>query len=486
VKAVTALTVLVTCLATTKGQTVPEPNTTAPAPPAYTPVRWNENYSYLKDSANRSDPFDALKYISLGPDDWYLSLGGQVRYRYEYFSNENFGAVENDWGYALQRYLLHLDAHFGPNIRVFVQGKSSLVDDGREPTPSATSIEPRPTDADEADLQQLFIDVKLPSGEDAATIRVGRQDLIYGAQRLIGPLDWTNVRRTFEGGKVSYQVGKKHTIDAFLVRPVIVEKEECNSGDGDTTFGGIYATFGVPERCLPGSARFEAFALGLWKQAQVDDGADLDTDTYTIGGRLSAAPKPFDYDIELAYQFGNSGSGDISAYSIATEAGYTFADVACTPRPFIGFDYASGDDDPNDSDTETFNQLFPTGHLFFGYIDVVGRQNIVDLHLGIELTLLQNHAYAKKLTLRGDYHYFCRASDDDALYAASGSVLRADTGTDAKFIGSEIDLLLTWQIDRHTQVYVGYSHFFVGDFINETNGPDDDIDYAYAAVTFTF
>ena len=52
-------------------------------------------------------------------------------------------------------------------------------------------------------------------------------------------------------------------------------------------------------------------------------------------------------------------------------------------------------------------------------------------------------------------------------------------------MGSEIDLLLTWQIERHTQAYFGYSHFFAGDFIEDT-GPSDDIDFAYAAVQYTF
>jgi hypothetical protein len=34
---------------------------------------------------------------------------------------------------------------------------------------------------------------------------VGRQELLYGAQRLISPLDWANTRRTFEGGKLIWQ-----------------------------------------------------------------------------------------------------------------------------------------------------------------------------------------------------------------------------------------------------------------------------------------
>src|SRR5688572_348895 len=64
---------------------------TGGAPPAYTPLRWNEDYSYLKDPARRTDPFDPIKYIPLSGDgDIWLSLGGQYRYRYELFSGVNF------------------------------------------------------------------------------------------------------------------------------------------------------------------------------------------------------------------------------------------------------------------------------------------------------------------------------------------------------------------------------------------------------------
>ena len=71
------------------------------------------------------------------------------------------------------------------------------------------------------------------------------------------------------------------------------------------------------------------------------------------------------------------------------------------------------------------------------------------------------------------------------VYNAAGAVLRAGGGSDETQIGNEIDLLLNWQIDRHTAAYIGYSHFFAGDFLEET-GPADDIDFFYAAVTFTF
>jgi len=465
--------------------TSPRPGTGGGPPPPYTPVRWNEDYSYLHDPAKRTDFLDRLKYIPLGDDpQTYLSFGGSARYRYELFNNNNFGAgPQDDDGFHLTRLLAHADLHLGPMLRGFVQIKSSMVD-GREGGP-------RPIDADEFDVQQAFVDVKLPLpvGRDdvSVTLRGGRQDLLFGAQRLVGPLDWSNTRRTFEGGRGIFQLSKADTLDLFWVRPVVVEKEEPNVGDEKTSFAGVYNTLSLPALLGEAAAvKLETYGFILNRSdASFAAEGTADEDRYTIGARLYGAPKPFDFDLEAAYQFGKYGSGDISAWMVASEVGYTLADAALAPRLFLGFDIASGDDDPGDGDLGTFNQLFPTQHIYFGYIDVIGRQNIIDLHPGLELQLLKEARHAKKVTLRAEHHLFWRESDDDAVYSAAGTVLRADNGSGAAYIGQETDLLLNWQIDRHWSAYVGYSHFFPGDFIQET-GPAGDIDFVYAALQFTF
>src|SRR6185312_4252016 len=87
-------------------------------PSPFSIERWDEDYSYLKDSPDRSSPLNAIKYIPLNPDgDWYLSLGGQARYRFDYFNNSDFGAgVQDQNGFHLVRLLAHVDAHLGKNF----------------------------------------------------------------------------------------------------------------------------------------------------------------------------------------------------------------------------------------------------------------------------------------------------------------------------------------------------------------------------------
>src|SRR5262245_23583651 len=99
----------------------PTPSPT-PTPPPYQQQRYDEDWSYLKDHSKRTDPLDSLKYIPLNDRGWYVSLGGEARVRYDYFSQFAFGAGPQDSnGYWLQRYLLHADWHLGKRVRVFTQ-----------------------------------------------------------------------------------------------------------------------------------------------------------------------------------------------------------------------------------------------------------------------------------------------------------------------------------------------------------------------------
>src|SRR5262249_26773315 len=128
-----------------------------PTPPPYTLLRFNEEYQYLADSRNRTDLFDPLKYIALTPHDptSYLSLGSELRERYEHYINPGFGVPgqpQHD-DYLLQRITLHADLHVNGHLRVFVQGISGLQVDGTR--------EKAPTNQNPLDLQQAFLDLKL-------------------------------------------------------------------------------------------------------------------------------------------------------------------------------------------------------------------------------------------------------------------------------------------------------------------------------------
>ena len=92
----------------------------------YRLLRDEENWAWLRGGSAVHDPWDPVKYVRLfRRDDAYLTLGGETRQWVEGYSNELWGqtgTVSNV--YWLQRYMLHVDVHLTPYVRIFVQPKS--------------------------------------------------------------------------------------------------------------------------------------------------------------------------------------------------------------------------------------------------------------------------------------------------------------------------------------------------------------------------
>jgi len=177
--------------------------------------RSEENWSFLQGSSLRSDFWDPIKYIRLGREGWYLSLGGEFRPMYEFDKNYNWGqGPQDDNGFYLNRLIGSAGFHFGSHARVFFELKSGL-EFGRNGGP-------RPSiDEDKLDLSQLFVDVPVSKERLPFVIRVGRQELNYGDGSLLAIRE-LNVRREFDGIKLLFRP-EGWSVDAFAMRPVTIK-----------------------------------------------------------------------------------------------------------------------------------------------------------------------------------------------------------------------------------------------------------------------
>src|SRR5262249_2996748 len=148
-------------------------NSGAAGRPLYPLPRYDEDWSFLRDRSKRDDFWDPVKFVPLS-GDLFLSLGAEARVTYERFHNTNFGLSPQDQdGYVLQRYLVHVDVHDGPRWRFFGELVSSL-EEGR-------TGGPRPVvDQNRLDTHQAFLDV----GHTTLTLRAGRQEIAFGSGRL--------------------------------------------------------------------------------------------------------------------------------------------------------------------------------------------------------------------------------------------------------------------------------------------------------------
>jgi hypothetical protein len=101
--------------------------------------------------------------------------------------------------FFLQRYMAHVDAHYGKHFRTFVQLKSGIE--------TFRYGGPRPIDEKRLDFNAGFLDVCVGAERDWIAFRVGRQELNYGSGRLVAVREGPNVRQSFDGFKIMSQVG---------------------------------------------------------------------------------------------------------------------------------------------------------------------------------------------------------------------------------------------------------------------------------------
>ena len=414
------------------------------------PSFFDADFRYV-DSADPADVdwSERLKRIHLG-DSWLFSTGGQVSSRYMQETHSRLGLRDNV--YDLLRARVFGDLWYKDAFRLyaeFVAAQSVWQD-----------LAILPIDVNKSDFQNLFIDAKLfEIGDHPAYVRVGRQELLLGSQRLISPPDWANTRRNFQGVR-AFRQGEKFDIDLFWVQPVVPNPNRLDSVDNNQNFAGLWTTY------RPEKGHFLDFYYLFLDNtnAQTQQGIVRSPyNVHTLGTRYAGDRDGFLWDVEFALQLGRRGSQDIIAGMATAGVGYNFECAPLNPTFWVYYDYASGDHTPNSGNYSTFNQLFPFGHYYLGWADLVGRQNIHDLNVHLFLYP------AKWITVWTQYHHFWLDQRRDALYNAAGNASRRSaSGAAGNDVGDEIDFVLNFHLAKRHDIMTGYSRLIGGDFLDRT------------------
>jgi hypothetical protein len=372
---------------------------------------------------------------------------------------------------------------------------SDAFDDQRSPNPEEDSF----------DLHQAYITVGNHK-EFPLSLKVGRQEMSYGDERLLGAFAWSNIGRVFDAAKVRWQ-NPWFAADFFTSKLVLPDDDNFNSHNEDEWFSGVYAT----TKKLPHFATDlylfsrNANAYSPSQPGSLVPGASA-RDIYTLGLRLKSTPGdfgPWDFSTELMGQLGHFNdlalpnpvrSLDHQAFAAFAGAGYTWTDLSYTPRVGLEYNYASGDDDPLDDKHETFDNLYPTNHKFYGYMDFVSLQNVHNVRLTSSIKPLP------RLTLMAEGHSFWLATTSDNFYAVSGARRGGITATPGtgyginpnydSYVGSEVDLVAAYAVSPQTTLELGYGHFFTGKYIDQslsapTHGSED-ANWVYASLNINF
>lgn len=440
---------------------------------AYKGVFYANDFGYLDDPCLKEhDPRDAvtkasdrLKLMDIAPHV-RLSIGGEARLRYQ---NEDGIGLSRLSGLDDEFVLSRIRAYANVEITKYFRGFVEVIDARK----SGGALPPRGIEVVRGDVLNGFGEFRAPVAGGKAYLRAGRQELLFGKQRLISPLDWGNTRRSFDGFRGGYQT-KDFEVSAWFANPRVIA-DRSSLRNEKTDFSGVYATW----RGLPGQT-IDVYVLNL----DQDPLLGADSNFWTIGSRLEGGAGVMRWEAELALQTGDVGADDMRASSITLGLGADFKDkLPWSPSVSFNYDRASGDNDPDDGKARTFNQLFPLAHAWLGIMDLVARQNIEAF--SVKLSAKPHALLRTSLVL----HDFALESRRGALFNAGGAVIRQDTaGLSGKDVGRELDLVVGFAPRRWFDLEVGYGRFWGGGFIARSGvgGISANADFLYLQTKFRF
>lgn len=385
-------------------------------------LRFNENYSYLKEDTI-SNWYKNFKYYSLSPSkNIFISQGGEVRHQIQFFVNEEWGDVKQDYTSIYNRLLYHLDFNLNNNLRVFTQINST--------TASGRVNGNRSIDQNLLDIQQIFMDYSLNS---YLMFRFGRQELLYGSQRLISVREGPNNRQSYDAFKLIHN-NKNFEIDLFYSNPVRVKQGIFDDKIqwSEKLWGAFYLIKNIEL-----IKNMDLYYLGYFnqnKQYFIGEGTEL---RHSLGLRIWNEPKKFKYDFEAVYQTGNWADKIINAYTASIDMAYLISNNKFYPKVGLKTEIISGDKSISDNKLNTFNPLFPRG-AYFGLAALIGPSNLIDFHPSFSFKIISN------LELSFDYDVFWRYSVNDGIYGPNTALLYQQNSRHS-FIGHQFGLSLEYQ-----------------------------------------
>lgn len=373
---------------------------------------------------------------------------GEVLLRYRHFEGHDFapGGV-ND--FVRQRARVGLRFAFGTEVQAFVQLQD--VRTWGEETDTLSDLS-----GDGIDLHQGFIEAELAPD---LRLRLGRQEVSYLNQRLIGAVGFAEQGRSFDAARLM-GLFFDQTLAIDVLYAHIREDVPADSRVADNL-----------------GALALRYQLGDFFQPALLLVVDTNTPTQrtrVTSGLILQSEMPFGLKASLEGYF-QAGSAQVeatdlsfAAWMFAARLRFTLVDSDFAPFLEAFVETLSGDDDPSDSTSKTFDTLFATNHKFYGEADFFVNIAADTANRGLlDAGAVLGAKLGEDATAQLAFHVF------QAM---------ASQGGPSSF-GQELDLTLGWKPNAHLSLDLNYSLFFPGDGLR-VDGELEHFVYTTAAASF--
>jgi hypothetical protein len=301
-------------------------------------------------------------------------------------------------------------------------------------------------------LHEAWAEIRLTDTvvkQQSVNLKIGRQELVYDDQRLIGNLDWLQQGRRHDAVVLKYENKKwmVHLGGAFN------QNKENSSGTSynsvppgnytsSTNGGSMYKSMeflyaGV--KLNRGTASFLFFSdqFNTYHMGSVNntpqkiytEGTWLRA---TTGVYLATGYKKLDFTASAYYQFGENSVGkNVKGQLLSLATQFNLGKISVGP----GVDFTSPDFDP----------LYGTPHKFWGLMDYFYAASSSGTNGLVDYYLKSKWKASERISVNADVHHFSSASKITGF---------------SKQYGQEVDLVGSYNLTKLINIECGYAHFF--------------------------
>ena len=302
-----------------------------------------------------------------------------------------------------------------------------------------------------------------------SSLIAGRFTVDLGKRRLVARNGMRNTTNAFDGVLWSLAGDSKWKVQTFFTSPVIIDPEKLDSGSFNRYFWGIYFESSHFKRF-----RTETYYFGL----RENNRTSTQRRHSTIGLRVYKKPAAgkVDFEVESAWQFGSTKAQDHFSHLQHGEVGFSF-NSRWNPRLSSQFDYAEGDDSPQDKHSRRFNTLYGARSFEYTPTGIFGpfyRSNLSSP--GVRVVF--NPVKTLEFTVSQRAFWLARAKD-----AWVGSGLLDSSGKSGLSLGQNLETCIRWRPRSFFLLEAGYSRFFKGSYLDRVSGSPrtGDSNYFYIA-----
>ncbi|MGL4630460.1 MAG: alginate export family protein [Leadbetterella sp.] len=431
-------------------------------------LRYNDNFQALKSDSTKTG-LQKLKYMSLGKNT-FLSLGGELREVYQYFGNQNFGDVPPTFekvstGQVWHRIMAHANLEIGTKARVFFQLNNTLR--LFNPNPLTPEI-----DENALSIHQAFVDWNINKNWQ---LRLGRQEMGYGNNRILTFREGPNTRLTFDAAILKYKNSKRR-LDFLAVSPVISKPEAFDDQSLKDFVIGVYAN----EILVPKKILLDYYFLNFTSSQRKYNYLGGEENRQSYGFRVFSQSPKFNYELEGTYQTGTFDQQKIQAYGVSADVNYRLSDKNSVILG-LAANYISGDKDRTDQELNTYNLIFSKPS--YGLAAPIGSSNIENINPYLKLNPL------KKVFLQAGMYFMQRNSNQDGTYSPGMAQLRPNRdklyASTNRAIGTQYSFEANYNPTHKLSFATEMAFFEAGQYVKET-GKGQNITYFSIKSSFKF